>query len=95
MKYTTVDQETVRKLTQLGERTEIRDEAGKVVGYYEPALNSTIEVPFSDEELVCREAEKESYTTQEVLSYLQGMDKIVRKIDKVFGPGASSKLREV
>lgn len=94
MKFTTVDRETVLKLAQLGEKAEIRDESGKVVGYYEPVMNSTIDVPFSDEELVCREAEKVSYTTQEVLSYLQGMDKIVRRIDKVFGPGASDKLRD-
>ncbi len=67
---------TVRsKLHNLTEALELCDESGRVLGRFLPVLDGSegrrLEPQLSEEELQRREHETESYTTAEVLAYLE------------------------
>jgi hypothetical protein len=72
-----LDQATLANLHGLREHLEVCDEKGFTLGYIQPvpsrdrALYEGVEIPFSAEELNRREQETESYTTAEVLAYLE------------------------
>jgi hypothetical protein len=61
----------------LRERLEVCDEKGLTLGYVQPvpsrdrSLYEGVEIPVSEEELQRAEQETESYTTAEVLAYLE------------------------
>jgi hypothetical protein len=63
------------KLHDLAEPVELCDESGRVLGRVFPSLDRSEyeawEPPMSEDELRDREAETESYTTAEVLAYLE------------------------
>jgi hypothetical protein len=63
------------KLHNFAQPLELCDESGRVLGRLIPALNLSeyepLEPQVSEEELDRREQETESYTTAEVLAYLE------------------------
>jgi hypothetical protein len=72
-----VDDALRGKLHNLAERLELCDESGRVLGQVFPALDLSHYEPWepqiSEEELQRREQETESYTTAEVLAYLESL----------------------
>jgi hypothetical protein len=71
-----LDMTTAAKLQQLGEPADLCDPSGQVVGRFVPPLIDLtkwepITPDVSEEELDRREQETESYTTDEVLAYLE------------------------
>ncbi len=58
-----------KKLRELMQPIEIVDETGRVLGTFTP--KTTREPEISEEELDRREQETESFSTQEVLDYLE------------------------
>ena len=72
-----VDETLRSKLHNLSQPLELCDESGRVLGRVFPALDLSEyepwEPPISEEELQRREQETESYTTSEVLAYLESL----------------------
>ena len=70
-----LDQAALTKLSGVEGRAEVCDEQGLVRGYFTPAPKQSpyegIQVPVTEEELKRAEQETESYTTAEVLAYLE------------------------
>lgn len=72
-----VDEALLSKLHNLTQPLELCDSSGQVLGRVFPALDLSDyepwEPPSSEEELQRREQETESYSTAEVLAYLQSL----------------------
>jgi hypothetical protein len=72
-----LDQATVARLLPLKESLALYDESGQFLGCFMPAsarsLYEGVEVPVSEEELQRAEQDPESYTTTEVLAYLENL----------------------
>jgi hypothetical protein len=74
-----IDRATLAKLQHLRDKTEFVDEAGQPLGTFEPdpqrerALYEGLVIPFTEEELHLAEQESESYSTAEVVAYLEGL----------------------
>jgi hypothetical protein len=72
-----LDQATLSKLDQIKDRVEVCDETGRTRGYFLPvaprSLSEGVEVPFSEEELQQAEDDPESFSTAEVLAYLESL----------------------
>jgi len=67
-----VDAETRTKLRNLAESFELCDETGRVLGRFTPEPAELREPQVSDEELLRRSRSNEkTYTTDEVLAYLE------------------------
>ncbi|HEY7155818.1 MAG TPA: hypothetical protein VH575_17780 [Gemmataceae bacterium] len=70
-----VDETLLSKLHNLSQPLELCDQAGRVLAQVVPTLDLSEyepwEPPISEEELQRREQETESYTTAEVLAYLE------------------------
>jgi len=70
-----IDQDTRTKLGNLQDRLEIRDETGRVLGYFTPApdrsLYENVDSPVSVEELRRRERAGGGRTLSEILSDLE------------------------
>jgi hypothetical protein len=72
-----IDQATLAKLQNLRDKSEFVDEKGRPLGIFEPipaperALYDGLVVPFTEKELRLAEEETESYSTSEVLAYLE------------------------
>jgi hypothetical protein len=73
-KSLTVDQSTIAKLGNLGESLELRDEAGRTLGYFTPAQERSsyagVEPPANEVELQRREQEEVGRPLQEILADL-------------------------
>jgi hypothetical protein len=72
-----VDETLLSKLHNLTQPLELCDQAGQVLGRVFPTVDLSEyepwEPPISEEELQRREQETESYTTAEVLAYLESL----------------------
>jgi hypothetical protein len=74
-----IDRATLAKLQHLRDKSEFVDEAGQSLGTFEPnparerALYEGLVVPFTEEELRAAEQECESYSTAEVVDYLENL----------------------
>jgi hypothetical protein len=74
-----IDRATLAKLQNLRDKSEFVDEAGRPLGTFEPnrtrerALYEGLVVPFTEEELRAEEEETESYSTAEVVAYLENL----------------------
>lgn len=72
-----VDAALRSKLRDLTEPLELCNESGQVLGHVFPTMDlsqyEAWEPPISEEELRRREQETESYTTAEVLAYLENL----------------------
>ena len=71
-----VERQTVAKLKKLRRQAEIVDELGNVIGIFEPARRRSpnykgIDAPFSEKELQEAERDPISYSTAEVIAYLE------------------------
>lgn len=72
-----LNKDLLAKLGQLRERTELCDEDGRAIGVFQPdpsrdrSLYEGAEIPVSEEELQRAEQDPESFTTSEVLAYLE------------------------
>jgi hypothetical protein len=79
MTQISIDAQLMSKLRDLSEPLELTDGTGRVVGWVTPAPDPSKydlrEPPMSEEELVQREKESESYSTAELLEYLHGLAK--------------------
>jgi hypothetical protein len=76
MTRVTLDADLLSKLTELKQPAELCDPSGRVVGRFVPALDLSewdlVPDDISDEELDRRaKADEKSYTTAEVLEYLE------------------------
>jgi hypothetical protein len=77
-----VDAATAEKLHGLGQPMEFRDEAGNVLGIFQPNESSPafrawlrgLDHGLSDEEIERRFASSDGYSTEEVLKRLQGQN---------------------
>ncbi len=69
-----LDKGAVSLLDRADHRVEIRDESGRLVGYFDPAGDETdaVEVPFTDEELRRFAAEPGGRSLAEILGRLRG-----------------------
>jgi hypothetical protein len=71
-----VDASLPDKLPHLLQPVELCDATGRVIGHFVPQLDPTqynLEPQISEAELDRREQEEESYTTAEVLAYLENL----------------------
>jgi hypothetical protein len=72
-----IDEALPKKLLTLHAPAELCDISGRVVGKFTPAVDLSqyepLEPQISEEELDRREQETESYSTAEVLAYLEGL----------------------
>jgi len=69
----TFDEATLAKLKPLRGRVEVRDETGRIIGFYHPAnpaAPTAPKSPYSEEELRRRQAEPGGATLSEVLKRL-------------------------
>jgi hypothetical protein len=73
----TIDASLQGKLLNFAQPIELCDPSGRVVGRFFPVIDLSEyelwEPPISEEELQRREQETESYTTEEVLAYLESL----------------------
>jgi hypothetical protein len=78
-----VDSETAARMRGLGEPLEFRDEAGNLLGTFQPDEKSpafrawlrSFDLGISDEEWQRRVASRDGYSTDELLSQLRGNTK--------------------
>jgi hypothetical protein len=79
MTQVALDAQLLNKLHDLLEPLELTDGSGRVIGWVTPAPDPTKydlrEPPISEEELDRREKESESYSTSEVLDFLNRLEK--------------------
>jgi hypothetical protein len=70
-----LDQTMLAKLHDLKDSLELYDESGQIRGYCTPAIARSsyegLQIPVTEEELQRAEQDPESYTTEEVLAYLE------------------------
>ena len=70
-----LDPATLAKLSSVQDRAEVCDAQGLVRGYFTPVPELSdykgIQIPLSEAELERAEQETDSYTTAEVLAYLE------------------------
>jgi hypothetical protein len=74
MTQITVDTTIGEQFSTLSDRSEIRDEAGRLLGYFVPpgdALSETIELPYTIEELEAAEREGGGRPLAEILRDLE------------------------
>jgi hypothetical protein len=70
MTQVTFDANMLSKIGNLRDLVEIRDEAGRIVGYFHPILRSTVSTPFSREELERRRQQRSGRPLADVLKDL-------------------------
>jgi hypothetical protein len=77
MTQITLDSTLATRLHELGQVVEFCDPSGQVIGRFVPKLDlsgwEAISPDISEEELDRREQETESFTTAEVLAYLENL----------------------
>jgi hypothetical protein len=75
MTQITLNADAVAQLEQTRERAEVRDPAGRVIGYFEPLGGVTeawdTEIPFTDEEIERFRAEPGGRPLEEILRDLE------------------------
>ena len=78
MTVITIDRSTGDKLRGLTGPVQIRDERGEVLGEFTPtadprSIYANLRSPLSEEELLRREQETETFSTDEVLRHLESL----------------------
>ena len=73
MQRVILDPETRSKLGNLEQCLELYDESGRIVGYLTPVTPHRLECPYSEEELRRSSQETETYSTAEVLDFLENL----------------------
>jgi hypothetical protein len=73
MQKVILDRDTRSKLANLEQCLELYDESGRIVGYFTPVVPERLECPYSEEELRRSSQETETYSTAEVLHFLENL----------------------